>query len=104
MRPQPHSAAPTAIAGSILAGPVAAQRAARGAAPGAAASAPLPEAAYISFIARSDRAHSTSLPLADALQLEALPAATPGRELAEIIARDHLDVVGGAIDQAGNDT
>lgn len=39
-----------------------------------AASEPLPEAAYVSFIARSDRAHSTSLPLADALELDTLVA------------------------------
>lgn len=35
---------------------------------------PEPEARFLSFIARSDRAHSTSLPLADALQLNVLVA------------------------------
>ncbi|MFM9065889.1 MAG: molybdopterin-dependent oxidoreductase, partial [Planctomycetota bacterium] len=39
-----------------------------------ALSEPLPEAAYLSFVARSDRAHSTSLPLADALELDTLIA------------------------------
>jgi DMSO/TMAO reductase YedYZ molybdopterin-dependent catalytic subunit len=37
---------------------------------------PLPEARFISFIARSERRHSTSLPLADALELDALVALT----------------------------
>lgn len=36
----------------------------------------LPEARFISFIARTDRNHSTSLPLADALELETLVALT----------------------------
>jgi DMSO/TMAO reductase YedYZ molybdopterin-dependent catalytic subunit len=35
---------------------------------------PLPEAKFLSFVARSERHHSTSLPLADALALEALVA------------------------------
>ncbi len=35
---------------------------------------PLPEARFVSFVARSDRAHSTSLPLADALDLGTLIA------------------------------
>ncbi|MFM9066792.1 MAG: molybdopterin-dependent oxidoreductase, partial [Planctomycetota bacterium] len=39
-----------------------------------ALSEPLPEAAYLSFVARSDRAHSTSLPLVDALELDTLIA------------------------------
>lgn len=33
-------------------------------------------AAFVSFVARSDRAHSTSLPLAEAIQLDALVALT----------------------------
>jgi hypothetical protein len=35
---------------------------------------PLPAARFVSFVARSPRAHSTSLPLADALRLESLVA------------------------------
>src|SRR5204863_743217 len=35
-----------------------------------------PAAQFISFIARSDRAHSTSLPLADAVRLQTLVALT----------------------------
>ncbi|GAB4454133.1 MAG: molybdopterin-dependent oxidoreductase [Armatimonadaceae bacterium] len=35
---------------------------------------PLPEARFLSFIARTDRHHSTSLPLADALDLDTLIA------------------------------
>jgi DMSO/TMAO reductase YedYZ molybdopterin-dependent catalytic subunit len=35
---------------------------------------PLTEAKYLSFIARSDRGHSTSLPLADVLELDVLVA------------------------------
>lgn len=35
---------------------------------------PLPEARFLSFVARSERNHSTSLPLADALALDALVA------------------------------
>lgn len=35
---------------------------------------PLPEARFISFVARTDRNHSTSLPLSDALELETLVA------------------------------
>jgi DMSO/TMAO reductase YedYZ molybdopterin-dependent catalytic subunit len=46
---------------------------------------PLPEARFISFIARSVRRHSTSLPLADALRLGALVALRhEGEPLAEI--------------------
>jgi DMSO/TMAO reductase YedYZ molybdopterin-dependent catalytic subunit len=46
---------------------------------------PLPEARYISFVARSDRNHSTSLPLADALDLDTLVAFTfEGRPLDEV--------------------
>jgi DMSO/TMAO reductase YedYZ molybdopterin-dependent catalytic subunit len=37
---------------------------------------PLPDARFVSFVARSDRNHSTSLPLADALQLGVLIART----------------------------
>jgi DMSO/TMAO reductase YedYZ molybdopterin-dependent catalytic subunit len=37
---------------------------------------PLPEARFVSFIARSERGHSTSLPLADALALDTLVALT----------------------------
>jgi hypothetical protein len=37
---------------------------------------PLPEARFLSFVARSERNHSTSLPLADALNLGALVALT----------------------------
>jgi DMSO/TMAO reductase YedYZ molybdopterin-dependent catalytic subunit len=45
---------------------------------------PLPEARFISFIAYSERNHSTSLPLADALQLETLVALTcEGKPLEE---------------------
>ena len=39
-----------------------------------AACAPLPSAAFVSFLARSDRDHSTSLPLEDALRLGAIIA------------------------------
>jgi len=42
----------------------------------AACGGPLPEARFVSFVARSDRAHSTSLPLADALELGTLVALT----------------------------
>ena len=47
-------------------------------------SRPLPAARYISFVAHSARRHSTSLPLADALKLQALIALEyDGRPLAE---------------------
>ncbi|HEX2164948.1 MAG TPA: molybdopterin-dependent oxidoreductase, partial [Thermoanaerobaculia bacterium] len=50
-----------------------------------AASRPLPEARFVSFVARSERGHSTSLPLADALALGTLVALTSdGEPLAEI--------------------
>jgi DMSO/TMAO reductase YedYZ molybdopterin-dependent catalytic subunit len=46
---------------------------------------PLPGARFISFVARSDRNHSTSLPLAEALELETLVAMTyDGKPLEEI--------------------
>jgi DMSO/TMAO reductase YedYZ molybdopterin-dependent catalytic subunit len=45
---------------------------------------PLPEARFASFVARSDRNHSTSLPLTDALELDTLVALTAeGRPLEE---------------------
>jgi len=45
---------------------------------------PLPDARFLSFVARSARSHSTSLPLADALMLETLVVLTvAGRPLAE---------------------
>jgi DMSO/TMAO reductase YedYZ molybdopterin-dependent catalytic subunit len=45
---------------------------------------PLPEARFVSFVARSERNHSTSLPLADALGLDTLIALTAeGRPLEE---------------------
>jgi DMSO/TMAO reductase YedYZ molybdopterin-dependent catalytic subunit len=45
---------------------------------------PLPEARFVSFVARSDRNHSTSLPLTDALELDTLVALTAeGRPLEE---------------------
>jgi DMSO/TMAO reductase YedYZ molybdopterin-dependent catalytic subunit len=45
---------------------------------------PLPEARFVSFVARSERNHSTSLPLADALELDTLVALTAeGRPLDE---------------------
>jgi hypothetical protein len=47
-------------------------------------SQPMPEARFISFIARSERKHSTSLPLADALALKTLVAlGCEGRPLEE---------------------
>ena len=46
---------------------------------------PLPHAWFLSFMARSERLHSTSLPLADALALETLIVLTvAGRPLAVI--------------------
>jgi DMSO/TMAO reductase YedYZ molybdopterin-dependent catalytic subunit len=45
---------------------------------------PLPQARFISFVARSERSHSTSLPLADALVLDTLLALrAEGRPLEE---------------------
>jgi DMSO/TMAO reductase YedYZ molybdopterin-dependent catalytic subunit len=45
---------------------------------------PLPDARFLSFVARSERNHSTSLPIADALNLGALVALTfEGEPLAE---------------------
>jgi DMSO/TMAO reductase YedYZ molybdopterin-dependent catalytic subunit len=46
---------------------------------------PLPDARYLSFIARSDRNHSTSLPLTDALELGTLIARTQEGEPLEPI-------------------
>ena len=40
------------------------------------ACSPLPEARFVSFVARSERSHSTSLPLQEALDLESLVALT----------------------------
>jgi DMSO/TMAO reductase YedYZ molybdopterin-dependent catalytic subunit len=49
------------------------------------AAGPLPEARFVSFVARSERGHSTSLPLADALALDTLVAlAHEGAPLEEI--------------------
>jgi DMSO/TMAO reductase YedYZ molybdopterin-dependent catalytic subunit len=39
---------------------------------------PLPEARFVSFVARSERRHSTSLPLAEALRLDVLVAFSAG--------------------------
>jgi hypothetical protein len=48
------------------------------------ACAPFPAARFLSFLARSERKHSTSLPLADALELDTLVALTfEGEPLAE---------------------
>ncbi len=45
----------------------------------------LPEARYVSYVARSERNHSTSLPLSDALELQTLIALTyEGKPLEEI--------------------
>jgi DMSO/TMAO reductase YedYZ molybdopterin-dependent catalytic subunit len=46
---------------------------------------PLPEARFVSFIARSDRRHSTSLPLADALALDTLVALTSEARPLEVV-------------------
>jgi DMSO/TMAO reductase YedYZ molybdopterin-dependent catalytic subunit len=46
---------------------------------------PLPGARFVSFVARSERRHSTSLPLADALGLDVLVAlSSEGRPLEEV--------------------
>lgn len=49
------------------------------------ASRPLPEARFISFVARSEESHSTSLPLEDALSLGTLVTLTSEGELLEEI-------------------